>query len=112
MIPTVRCRELEDLVRTADRPVLVACLSGDYNYTPQLNILRELDATPQHACMICQMDVEELRACANALHIAGTPTFMLFAAGKERGRLLGYADAERLRVFIGRVLPAAHASGR
>lgn len=104
MIPYVRCRELEDLVSTVDVPVLVACLSADYNYTRQLNILRELAAIHEGACIIRQMNVEELCSSANGLHIGGTPTFLLFMAGKEQGRLLGFADVARLQLFIERVL--------
>lgn len=38
----------------------------------------------------CKVNVEALPALGEAYHIMGTPIFILFKDGKEKGRIVGY----------------------
>ena len=87
-------------------PVLVACLNQT-TYRRQLKALIELSEAFNEGLKIYITRDATLNVFINVADITGTPTYILLWNGVEQGRLLGEADAERLKNFVGLHLEAS-----
>ena len=50
------------------------------------------------------LEEELINGFRQMLHIKGTPVYLLFFQGKEKGRMLGMAGEEQLTAFLFRYL--------
>ena len=66
--------------------------------------MRTFDAE-RLGCVPTQERGNELNGFKEMYAIKGTPGFLLFNRGEEKGRMLGLADKERLETFLARNLP-------
>jgi hypothetical protein len=97
----------DHLRRTVDGtpgPVLVILMVENESFHEQMTAvaatLKQFETLPAVA-----VTGEEFMACmARHFHIKGTPTFLLFMAGKIKDRLLGLADEKTLSAFLERNL--------
>jgi hypothetical protein len=63
------------------------------------------------ALKVCLATQEDLGAIGDAYHTTGTPAFLFFRQGKEKGRLRGQVDEANLMVFINRSLLQVASAG-
>ncbi len=88
-----------------ERPVLLACSHLCPEFREQKEILQSLSKSYAGALKVCLLDTDCIAAFRETLGIVGTPTFLIFHGGKEKGRMLGRVDREALASFVLRTLP-------
>jgi thioredoxin 1 len=50
--------------------------------------------------IFCKMNVDENPQTSGSYNVSGIPTFIIFNAGKEAGRMVGFGDSAKLQSFI------------
>jgi hypothetical protein len=81
------------------RPVLLACIRRDNEYRELIEVLESISRRYGDELKICLLDdvfIEVYRK----LGIVGTPTFIIFYEGREKGKMLGKVDREKLNSFV------------
>jgi len=86
------------------RPVLVLCMHWNSEFQEQIDIIECMCRTYGERLKTCLMDEELIGAFKEKFDIKGTPTFMIFNGGKEKGRMLGKTDLKGLDDFLSRTL--------
>ena len=92
-------------ILATDRPVLLMCASGGKIYAEQARVLKQLSGPYRKMVSICCLEEDFINGFKEMYGIKGTPVFLLFHSGEEKGRMLGMADKERLETFLARYLP-------
>jgi thioredoxin-like negative regulator of GroEL len=95
----------ESKVAKEKRPVLLACIRHDHEFKGQKEILKAISSKYGEILKVCLLDEDSIRPFMKNFEIEGTPTFLIFHEGKEKGRILGLTDIEKLTSFIIRNLP-------
>ena len=90
-----------------DRPVLLMCVAGGRVYAEQARVLAQLSERYRSMVDICCLEEDFINGLKEMYAIKGTPVFLLFNRGEEKGRMLGLADKERLETFLASNLPPA-----
>ena len=98
-------RNFEAEILATDRPVLLMCVSGGRVYAEQARVLNQLPEKYRKKVHVCCLEEDFINGFKEMYGIKGTPVFLLFHKGEEKGRLLGRADKERLETFLTRNLP-------
>ena len=78
---------------------LVAYIYRDSGFKQQVKVLNDLSKTLKNVIQIFLMENDDVRKYQE-FDISGSPTFVLFYNGEEKGRLLGKADTKTLTDFI------------
>ena len=78
---------------------LVAYIYRDSSFKQQVKVLNDLSKTLKNVIQIFLMENDDVRKY-HEFDISGSPTFILFYNGEEKGRLLGKADTKTLTDFI------------
>jgi hypothetical protein len=99
MITELNCENCWSLAHHKDESVLVAYLSRTAS-SKQLKALIELSGESGDVLRIYVTHDLALQVSSNAAEITGTPTYLLIRNAKEQRRLLGEADAQRLKKFV------------
>lgn len=103
-IKLINFREFEREIDSACNPVLMLCIRRDYEFISQTDLIRDVLGRMDHGfpidLKVCLVDEESRPALRERLDLQGSPAFLLFHKGKEKGRLLGVADEERLKGFL------------
>ncbi len=86
------------------RPVLLACIRRDDEYRELIEVLESISRRYGDELKICLLN-EDFIEVYRKLGIVGTPTFNIFYEGREKGRMLGKVDREKLSSFVLRTLP-------
>ncbi len=81
------------------RPVLLACIRRDDEYREQTEVLESISRRYGDELKICLLN-EDFIEIYRKLGIVGTPTFIIFYEGREKGRMLGKVDREKLSSFV------------
>lgn len=89
----------------AAKPVLLLCMPKGPEFSGQTTLLRQLSEKYKDTLKVCLLEEELINGFRQMLHIKGTPVYLLFIRGKEKGRVLGMAGEEQLTVFLSRYLP-------
>jgi len=92
-------------ILAADRPVLLMCVSGGRVYAEQARVLKQLSGRYRKMVDIGCLEEDFMNGFREMYNIKGTPVFLLFHRGQEKGRMLGTADKERLEAFLTQNLP-------
>ena len=92
-------------ILATDRPVLLMCASGGKICAEQARVLEQLSDPYRKRVDICYLEEDFINGFKDMYGIKGTPVFLLFHSGEEKGRMLGMADKERLETFLARYLP-------
>lgn len=95
----------EAKILAANRPVLLMCVSGGQVYAEQARVLQQLSHKYRKIVDICCLEEDFIYGFRQLYEIKGTPVFLLFYGGREKGRMLGMADKERLEAFLTHNLP-------
>jgi hypothetical protein len=96
---SVEMDNFESEVTMAQKPVLLACIRRGFELKGQIELLEMLSDLYGHTIKICIV-YEEYNEAYRALNIEGTPTFLMFFGGEEKGRMLGNAKTETLSAFV------------
>ena len=103
MLNSIKPNDFENEVLGYDKPVLMACLSRDFRFKEQKEILDSVLRDYGGSLKVCLRDKDTL-GDFRKFGIEGSPTFIIFHEGKEQGRMLGTVEKDRLNSFISRIL--------
>ena len=103
-VNVVSNRNFEAEILATDRPVLLMCASGRRVNAEQAQVLNQLSDQYRSKVDIYCLEEDYINGFKEMYGIKGTPVFLLFIGGKEKGRMLGRADRERLETFLNRNL--------
>ena len=99
MFTSVEMENFESEVKMASKPVLLACIRRGFELREQIELLEMVSEQYAHTIKICIV-YEDYNEAYRALNIEGTPTFLMFLEGEEKGRMLGNAKTETLSAFV------------
>ncbi len=85
-------------------PVLLAYISEGYGHKSQAETLDNLSNIYGDSLKMCLLR-KECNKAFKKFKIKGSPTFITFHKGKEKGRLLGKSDMAALNAFVCETLP-------
>ena len=92
--------ELKNFPESLTNPAVILCADIESDDDGQISILEQvINSIPKNISMYV-LEKEGLAAFAQAYHIKGYPTFLLFVSGSEKDRFLGKADYANLAGFI------------
>jgi hypothetical protein len=91
---------ISEVLEREKQRVLVACFHWDGAMIEEMTILNSVSLHSVESLKTYVVDEDAMYAFREAFSIEGTPTFLLFEGGEERGRMLGHADIETLSAFI------------
>ena len=86
------------------RPVLLACISRDYDYDEQTGVLGGVSKRYGKKLKVCLLDEDSIGAFMK-FGVEGSPAFIVFHEGEEKGRMLGKADTQSLNDLVLKTLP-------
>lgn len=92
--------ELDGEVLQESRPVLVAFIHQGPEFEEQYSVMKDLAETVGDGIKLCAVEDCSLSVFMETFSVKGTPTFILFKAGREVGRLLGQMRSYDLKKFI------------
>lgn len=78
------------------KPVLVLCSDYDSDLPAVLSVLDDFTRTLNGGLKVGVLAEEFTKPFQESFRVIGTPTFLLFDQGRERGRLLGQTDTATL----------------
>jgi hypothetical protein len=107
-IKLIKVNEFDQEIDSTGKPVLMLCIRRDYEFNSQTDLIRDVLGRMVQGfpidLKVCLMDEESRPALNDKLDLQGSPAFLLFERGKEKNRLLGIADEERLMGFLSSTL--------
>ena len=92
----------ETEVIEAARPTLLECLHSSPSLADHLETLKKLSRSEKNKLKVCMLETSDIEAFRERLDIGGTPTFLVFQQGEEKGRLLGEVNEDILKNFVSR----------
>jgi thiol-disulfide isomerase/thioredoxin len=104
IIGSIGLDQFEEKVLKEVYPVLVLCLYHESEFQEQIRIIEEIYQTYVQKMKVYLLEEEALGAFNEKFAVKGTPTFLLFINGNEKGRILGRADSKVLNDFLSRML--------
>ena len=99
MFTSVGMDNFDSEIRLEMKPVLLACIRRGFELREQIDLLEKVSRKYAHNLKICLL-FEGLNEAYRTLAIEGTPTFLLFFGGEEKGRMLGKVKMETLSTFV------------
>jgi hypothetical protein len=100
MFSKVMPDQMDQILRDEPSLVLVAYLEQGFLYPEQRRMLAGLAADHVGILRVCFLDGQQFAGVAARYGIGGAPTYILFRAGREIGRLLGITDLFGIKGFI------------
>ena len=82
------------------KPVLLLCTQRDSEFNKQIEVMETVHNAFCERLKACLLEQDFVELFMKMYHIKGTPTFIMFAGGQEKARLLGQAAPETLRDFV------------
>ncbi|MBW1700922.1 MAG: hypothetical protein JRJ11_09255 [Deltaproteobacteria bacterium] len=86
------------------RSVLVLCMHRDSEFQGQIDIIEGVCRNYGERLKVCLIEEEFIEAFKKKVNIKGTPTFMIFIGGTEKGRILGQVEQQTLEDLLSRTL--------
>jgi hypothetical protein len=100
MVTLINNQNYDTEIHQAHRPVLLLCMPKGPDFYDQSIVLHQLAEKHPADLKVCLLEEELINGFRQMLGIKGTPVFLLFNRGKERGRMLGMADGAKLSAFL------------
>jgi hypothetical protein len=97
---TIKPENIEQEVIAEKRPLLLLCMPRDDQFSKQLKILADIAGEYGPTIKVGFLQEELIDVFKKNYGFIGTPTYLILSEGKEKGRLLGLADRERLADLI------------
>ncbi len=104
MFIQIGAESFDSEVTEEKRPILLACISRDYGYDEQTGVLGGVSKKYGKKRKVCLLDEDSIGAFMK-FGVEGSPAFIIFHEGEEKGRMLGKADKESLSSFVLKTLP-------
>lgn len=92
------------LKEESNRPVLVACLHEGEEWQQLTDDLQTVAERFAGRLLVLAVNCTRESESTDRLGLLGTPTYVMYAAGREVGRLIGRADPPSLISLAGTVL--------
>ena len=105
MVTLVNNQNYATEIHHAVMPVLLLCMPKGPDFSDQSILLHKTAEKYQDAVKVCLLEEELINGFRQMLHIKGTPVYLLFFKGGEKGRMLGLVREEQLTAFLLRHLP-------
>ena len=105
MIALITADDFESQVLQSDQPVLLAGIRQEFEFKEQFEIIKHVSERYHSVLKVCCLEQDLIRTIGRQHEISGTPFYMIFAAGKRLGRVLGKTDETTLGAFLERFLP-------
>ena len=105
MLKTITLNDFDSEVMSAECPILLACIRRRHGYKEQLEIVERIIKRYHPWVEVCLVTEDSIAAFGKKFGINGTPFFVIVDGGKQKGRLLGRADTERMKSFLTTALP-------
>ncbi len=86
------------------RPVLVLCMHRDSEFQGQIDIIEGMCRSYDERLKACLIEDGFNVAFKEKFNVKGTPTFMIFIGGTEKGRMLGQVEQKTWEDFVSRTL--------
>jgi hypothetical protein len=90
---------IEEVI-SEERPILILCMPQDDDFPSQLRLMHVLAGQHQAWLKVGLLEDAFIENFKMMLGVAGTPTFLVFHGGKEKGRMLGLLDHRGLEEFV------------
>ncbi|MCP4754364.1 MAG: hypothetical protein GY866_26060 [Proteobacteria bacterium] len=82
------------------RQTVVLFINRDLDNDDQIAVLEEVVGSFPMDISMCILEEESIVSFAQKYHVKGSPTYLLFESGLEKGRLLGKSDHKDLLAFL------------
>jgi hypothetical protein len=86
-------------------PVLVLCMLRDSEFQEQIKVIVSTCNSYGKNLKVCLIVEEFVEILKENFDVEGTPTFLIFTGGLEKGRMLGKAEQKTFADFLSRTLP-------
>jgi len=83
---------------------LVVFLCNQFDAQTQIPVLEEASEQLHGRVSFFIVYIDNIHAVAESFNIKGTPTIIAYENGREKGRLLGKIEREKLALFIQRIV--------
>lgn len=104
-IPHIYTRDsFQHSVIDSGEAVLVGFLRVEPGYDQKISAMQFASSSTSDGLKVLVLDIDTEEVLLEELALEGTPTFIFFHDGKEKGRILGDADGNRLTRFISKSL--------
>src|SRR5512145_1608239 len=100
----IRPQNFREEVANERRLVLLLCMPHNDAFHEQIQIIEELARLYANELKVMLTEESSLEAFKKDLSIVGTPTILFLKQGREIFRILGLADLDMLRRFVGKAL--------
>lgn len=97
---SIGLENFEKDVLKENRAVLLLCMYRDTEFQKQVEIIEALHNSYGEGLKTCVLEEEFVEVFMERYSIKGTPTFLIFVGGREKGRMLGQASPETLRDLV------------
>jgi len=104
IVLSIGLNEFEEKVFKEIKPVLLLCIQQDSEFQNHLRVIEDIYRTFAEGVKIYLLEEDALRIFMEKFAVKGTPTFLLFLNGSEKGRLLGQKSSEELSYFLSSML--------
>ena len=104
IVLSIGLNEFEEKVFKEIKPVLLLCIQQDSEFQNHLRVIEDIYRTFAEGVKIYLLEEGALRIFMKKFAVKGTPTFLLFLNGSEKGRLLGQKSSEELSYFLSSML--------
>lgn len=96
---------LESEIMASDNLILLACIPKGFEFKEQIGIVEEISKKYHPFLKACLVAQDSIQVLGKKFRIRGTPFFLIFEEGKEKGRLLGGANKKTLIAFLLKTFP-------
>jgi len=110
-VTKVRPENIEPEIMKTRQPVLLGYFSKNARLREYLDVLEKTASRFDDAVKVCFMEACDAGAFSRKYEIEGSPTFLVFRDGQERGRMLGKISPRELVDFIIKTVPSVQHSG-
>ena len=104
-LPIIDIDNLESKIMASDNSILLACIPQGYEFKEQIEVVEEISKKYHPFLKVCLVAQDSIQVLGKKFRIRGTPFFLIFEEGKEKGRLLGSVNKKTLISFLLKTLP-------
>ncbi|MCX5914272.1 MAG: hypothetical protein NTV04_20350 [Deltaproteobacteria bacterium] len=88
------------------KPVLILSMHLNGESRKEMGIIETISKKYAKAIKVCLLKEEFIGPFSEKFGVKGSPTYLLFVRGQEKGRMLGRADLKTLENFLLETVPS------
>lgn len=100
MLQRITLDSFHSEIMDADGSFLLACIPRGHGFKKQGEILENISKRYGPWVDVLLVAEDSIRLFGEKFGISGTPYFLIYEGGKQKGRLLGSAGKKRLKSFL------------